>query len=218
MRGDELAHLGAELVDQEGPAGANDARRGGTDRLADARRKGREGQSRDDIIGMGEAMVGDDLLDLGRRSVDRDQPGIVDVLLEELDEILIGIDRDQFGVGCQPVEDRAGEGADAGAIFDEQFDLVPFDRPEHAVDQHLARRDDRSNHHRIPEEAAEELPFRADRPVRDPTDETARTLERTGGRNGHEVSGGREERHSRWQKRTALASFDARLCGVSSAA
>ena len=38
--------------------------------------------------------------------------------------------------GPQPVEDRAGEGADARAIFDEQLGVVPVDRLEHLVDQH----------------------------------------------------------------------------------
>ena len=81
MRGDEVAHLGAELIDQKRPAGADHARRRRADRLADARRQGREGQARNDIIGMGEALLGDDLFDIGGRSMDRDQPRIVDLLV-----------------------------------------------------------------------------------------------------------------------------------------
>jgi len=64
-------------------------------------------------------MVGDDPLDIGGRSVDRDQPGVVDVAAQIVDEIGVGVDRDQYRIGRQAVEDRPGEGADAGAIFDE---------------------------------------------------------------------------------------------------
>ena len=118
-------HLGAELIDQERAAGADDLRRRLADRLADARRKGREGQARQDIIGIVEAAVGEDLLDVGGRAGDRDQPRIVDRFLEVVGEIGVGVDRQQGRVGAELVEDRPGEGADARAIFDEQLGVRP---------------------------------------------------------------------------------------------
>ena len=94
MRRDEVAHLGAELVDQEGAARADRPRRSPRRSLADARRQGREGQARQDVIGMVEAAIGDDLLDVGGRAGDRDQPRIVDrSCVQIVGEFRIGVDR-----------------------------------------------------------------------------------------------------------------------------
>ena len=108
-----------------------------------------------------EAVGGDDLLDVGGRAVDRDEPVVVDVAVQIVDEVGVGVDGDQRRVRRQPVEDRPGEGADARPIFDEQLASSPVDRLQHLVDQDLARRDDRSDHHRMLQEAAQELPARA---------------------------------------------------------
>ena len=83
VRLDEVAHLGAELIDQERAAGADHLRGRFGDRVADARRKGREGQAREHIIGRAEIAVGEDLFDVGGRAGDRDQPRIVDQFLRD---------------------------------------------------------------------------------------------------------------------------------------
>jgi hypothetical protein len=46
-------------------------------------------------------------------------------------------------------------------IFDEQLGRRPVDRLQHLVDQHLGRRDDRPDHHRMLDEPHQELPKRA---------------------------------------------------------
>ena len=63
--------------------------------------------------------------------------------------------------GAKLLEDRPRERADTRAIFDEQLGVFPVDAAEHLVDQHAARRDDRADHHRVLQEAAQELPARA---------------------------------------------------------
>ena len=128
MGGDEFLHLGAELIDQEGAAVADGAARRGADLLPDARRKGRERQARQDEVGMIETEFRDDLLDIRGRAVDRDEPVVVDFPVEIVDEIRVGVDRDLPRVLAQLFEDRAGEGADARAIFDEQPGGRPVDR------------------------------------------------------------------------------------------
>ena len=83
MRGDEVAHLGAELIDQEGAAVADRPAGRRADLFADAGRQGREGQARQNIIGMIEAMLGDDLFDVGGRPMDGDEPVVVDVAVAD---------------------------------------------------------------------------------------------------------------------------------------
>src|SRR3546814_3756749 len=68
----------------------------------------------------------------------------------------LGIDRDELRVGRHPLEDRTAEGADAGAVFDEQFGVRPIYGTEHLADQPIGGRDDRADHHRMFEEALEE--------------------------------------------------------------
>jgi len=91
-------------------------------------------------------------------------------------EVRIRVDRQKRRIGTEPVEHRPSESADARAIFDEQPRILPVDGTEHLVDQHPARRDDRSDHHRILEEATQELPAGARRTPIVPPLEAARTL------------------------------------------
>ena len=78
MRGDEPLHLGAELVDEKGPAVADGPAGRRPDLVADPGGKGREGKSREDEVGMVEAMGGDDRLDLGGRAMDGDEPLVLE--------------------------------------------------------------------------------------------------------------------------------------------
>ena len=55
VRGDEIANLRAELVDQERAAWPDNLRRRLGDRIADTRRKSRERKPRQDEIGLGKA-------------------------------------------------------------------------------------------------------------------------------------------------------------------
>ncbi len=126
VRNQEVLHLGAELIDQEGATGAQHGMRALRDRRADAGRQGRERKTRQDIVGMVEAMVAHDLLHVRRRSVHRLEARIDDGVAQIIAEIGIGIDRDQHRVGRHPLQDRPAEGADARAIFDEQLGVGPI--------------------------------------------------------------------------------------------
>src|SRR3546814_15971579 len=59
-----------------------------------------------------------------------------------------GSDRGERGVGRHPLEDRTAEGADAGAVFDEQFGVRPIYGTEHLADQPIGGRDDRADQDR----------------------------------------------------------------------
>jgi len=132
---EEIEHLGAELVNQE-RAARPDRRGGGIgDRVADALGQGRKRQARQRVIGMVMAQRGKDFLHIGRRSVDRDEAAVADFLGQVIDEVAVGVDRDQRRIGAHPFEDRAAEGADAGAVFHEHLAVRPVDRREHVVDQ-----------------------------------------------------------------------------------
>src|SRR3546814_15514214 len=74
-----------------------------------------------DIVGPLEPVRRDDRLDIRRRPVDRDEAAVADILFQIVDELLVGVDRDQRRVAGQMIEDGAAEGADARAIFDEQL-------------------------------------------------------------------------------------------------
>jgi len=99
--------------------GANDLGGRLPDGVANTWRKGREGQARQHVIGLVEAAVGKDFLDLGRRTGDRDQARVVDRFPKELGEVGVGVDGQQGRVLAEQLEDRPGEGADAGPVFDE---------------------------------------------------------------------------------------------------
>src|SRR6478735_1870969 len=107
-----------------------------------------------------ETMGLDDFFDVRRGTVNSDEPIVVNVSVEIVDEVGIGVDRDQHRVRPQAFQDRTGERADPGAIFDEQPGPRPVDRPQHAVDQDPARRNYRSNHDWMLQEAPQELPPR----------------------------------------------------------
>ena len=118
MRGDEIADLGAELIDQEGSTIADRPAGRGPDRVAHAWRQRREGQARQDIVGVVEAEFRDDRLDIGGGAMNRDEPVVVDVAVQIVDEVRIGIDRDQLRILVELVEDRAGLGSDDSRIID----------------------------------------------------------------------------------------------------
>ena len=134
------------------------ARGGGRlgDRRADAVGQGGEGQARQDIVGLVEALRGDDLVDVGGRAMDRDETRIGELAAQEVDEDRICVDHQQRRVGRQLFEDRAAKGADAWAIFDEQLRVGPVDARQHRCDGPLRRRDDRADHHRMTQEFPKE--------------------------------------------------------------
>ena len=78
-----FAHLGRELIDQEGAAGAQ--RLGGLlgDLRADAGRQGREGQAGKDVVGLLEAAIGDDLAHVRGRAGDREQPAVGELAAQD---------------------------------------------------------------------------------------------------------------------------------------
>src|SRR3546814_72848 len=107
MRREEIARAGAELIDEKGATGAQDAVRRRGDRRADSRGERRKRQAREDIVGLLETVRRDDLFDVGGRSVDGDEAAVADVLPQIVDEILVGVDRDQRCIAGHPFEHRA---------------------------------------------------------------------------------------------------------------
>src|SRR3546814_17317322 len=94
MRSEERARAGTELIDEEGAARTEEAvRRVGECRAATGGQR-REGQPRQDIIGLFEAMRADDLLDIGGRTMNRDEAAIADILPKIFDDNLVGVDRE----------------------------------------------------------------------------------------------------------------------------
>src|SRR3954451_12030334 len=163
VRLDEIAHLGAELVHQERAAGTDHLGGRFGDAFADSGRKGREGQAREHVVGRAEAAVVEDLLDIRSRTRDRDQPRIVDRLLQIAGEIRVGVDRYYSRVGSELIEHWTGEGSYPRAIFDEQLRVRPVDRRKHPFNENLARWNDRADHHWVLQEAPQELPLRTRR-------------------------------------------------------
>ena len=156
MGGQEIARAGAELIDEEGAAGAQHAVRRRCNRRADTRRQCRERQAGQHVVGMVEAMRADNLLDVGGAAEHGMEAPVGDRLFQVVDIKRIGVDHDQRAVAPQPVEHRAAEGADAGAIFDEQLGVLPVDRFQHVADQRRRRRHDRPYHDRMLDKAADE--------------------------------------------------------------
>src|SRR5688500_3609279 len=76
---DEVAHLGRELVDEEGAAGPERLGSLLGDLRPDPRRQGREGQAGEDVIGMLEAEIAHDLAHIRGRPGDGAKPGIADL-------------------------------------------------------------------------------------------------------------------------------------------
>ena len=156
MRRDEIADLRAELIHQERTAGAQHALRRSGDSRPHAGGQRREGKTRQHVVGGLMAVLGNDPLDIRRRSMDRDKPRIRDRMIEIANEIGVGVDRDQHRVRRHPLQDRATEGADAWPVFDEQLATAPVDRAEHFRDQAIRRGDDRPHHHRMLQETGKE--------------------------------------------------------------
>src|SRR5687768_15754912 len=92
-----------------GPTPVGGVEKGGPEALGG----GREGQARGDVVRLYVPMLPGDPLDVLGRAQDGDEAGIVDGLLEVVDEVGIGVDRDQHPVGRQLLQDRPAEGADA---------------------------------------------------------------------------------------------------------
>jgi cardiolipin synthase len=155
MRGEKIAGARAELIDQKRAAGTQHAVRRSCDSGADARGKRREGQARQDIVGMLKAMRTHDFFDVGRRSVNRDEATVANILAQIVDEIFVGVDRDQRRIARHPFEHGAAECAHARPIFDEQLGVLPVHRTQHVADQRRRRRHDRSHHDRMLDEAAD---------------------------------------------------------------
>ena len=86
---------------------------------------------------MVEAAIGDDLPTSAADPVTASSRLSRILRAQIADEIGVGVDRDQGRVGRHPPQHMLGEGADAGAIFDEQFAIRPVDRGEHLVDHRL---------------------------------------------------------------------------------
>ena len=153
---DDVPHARAELIDQEGAAGLEHRLRRRRDLGADAGRQRREGQARNRIVRLLETEIGDDLANVDGGAIDDLEARVGNGALEIVAEIAVGIDRDQRRIGREAIEYRAREGADAGAIFDDQLGVRPIDRREHPLDQRVGRGDDRSDHHGMFQESAEE--------------------------------------------------------------
>src|SRR3546814_4512669 len=102
MRRKEIARAGTELIDEESAARAQHAVRRGGDRRADAGGQGREGQARQDIVGLFEAVRADDLLDIGRRAVDSAEAAVANILprSEEHTSELQSLMRSSYAVLC----------------------------------------------------------------------------------------------------------------------
>ena len=59
--------------------------------------------------------------DVYKRQVHGNEAAVANVFLQIVDEIFIGIDRDQCRVTRHALKHRTAKGADSGAIFDEQL-------------------------------------------------------------------------------------------------
>ena len=135
MLGRQVARCGGELVGQEGPARLRDAVRGGGNRRADAFRQGGERQAGEDVIRAVMAQRLDDPFHVRRAAEHGVEAAVADVALQVVDEERIGIDHDQRRIARQPVEHRAAERADPGAVFDEDLAALPIDWRQHLVDR-----------------------------------------------------------------------------------
>jgi hypothetical protein len=145
----EVAGAGAELVDEEGAAGAEGL--GGVFRnhRAEIVRQRRKRQAGQDIVGIFEAELRDDLVHIGGRPVHRDEAAVADGFAQIDDEILVQINDQQGRIGAQAVQHRLAECADPRAIFDKQLGIVPIDRRKHLGDGAVGGRNDRSDHDRM---------------------------------------------------------------------
>ena len=95
-------------------------------------------------------------VDLERRAAHHVQPRVRVVRAQELDELIVELDRDQLRVGPHPAQDLAGEGADSGAVLDDQSRRAPVDVLQQVVDEEPRARDHRAEDLRIAQEVAGE--------------------------------------------------------------
>ena len=95
-------------------------------------------------------------VDLERRAAHHAQPRVRVVGAEELDELIVELDRDQLRVGPHAAQDLAGEGAHPGAVLDDQPRRGPVDVLQEVVDEEPRARDHRAEDLGIAEEVAGE--------------------------------------------------------------
>ena len=145
----EVAGAGAELVDEEGAAGAE--RFGGVFRnhRAEVIRQGRKGQAGQDIVRIFETELRDNLVHIGGRAVHRDEAAVADGFAQIDDEILIQINDQQGRIGAQAVQHRLAECSNSRTIFDKQLCIVPINGREHLGDGAVGGWNDRSDHDRM---------------------------------------------------------------------
>ena len=154
--------LGRELVDQEGAARAQRLRGLLGDLRADAGRQGREGQAGEDVIGMVEAEIGDDLAHVGGRAGHREQPVVGELAAEIAGEIGIGVDRDQGRVGRHAAASTCSVKVPTPGPY--STNSLQFAQSTGASILSISRLrggNDRADHHRMLDEAAQEVPERA---------------------------------------------------------
>src|SRR3546814_20562626 len=90
MRREEIARAGAELIDEKGATGAQDAVRRRGDRRADSRGERRKRQAREDIVGVPETVRPGDLFYPGGRTVGGEDEAVAAVFPPPGAEILVG--------------------------------------------------------------------------------------------------------------------------------
>src|SRR3546814_9329844 len=76
-----------------------------------------KGYTRQDVIGVIEAVIGDDPAHICGRSMHGQKPAVSDVRVQIIDEFLIGVDRNEHCVWPHPFQNRTAKGADARDIF-----------------------------------------------------------------------------------------------------
>src|SRR5688500_17856480 len=81
--------------------------------------------------------------------MDDPKSGVMNRALEKLAELVVGFEDDQGAVAGQVAENLAGEGADAGAVFDNGFGGGPIDMGQHSADEKGRTGNERTNHPRV---------------------------------------------------------------------
>src|SRR3546814_19748972 len=79
-----------------------------------------KGYTRQDVIGVIEAVMGDDPAHICGRSLHGQKPAVSDVRVQIIDEFLIGVDRNEHCVWSHPFQNGTAKGADAWAIRSEE--------------------------------------------------------------------------------------------------
>ena len=100
----------------------------GEEAFADGEGEGGGRKAGDEGVDFADAVVFEDgveVADVGLDDVDIFESG--EALLEDFGEVTVAFDGDEFGVGFEAVENLGGDGAGAGAEFDDDFGFVPVD-------------------------------------------------------------------------------------------